>query len=115
MTLPPGGGPPPHIHTREDETYVVVRGDFRFWHGNHVVDARPGTVIYMPRNETHYFRNVGNTRGEAVLTIIPAGLERMFATMSDRNLTIPKDLEEIKRLGSDYGITYVKPSMPVAK
>ncbi|GAC1541473.1 MAG: hypothetical protein NVS3B16_05090 [Vulcanimicrobiaceae bacterium] len=28
--FPPGGGPRPHVHTREDETYVVVRGHFRF-------------------------------------------------------------------------------------
>ena len=24
----PGDGPPPHMHTREDETFLVLEGDF---------------------------------------------------------------------------------------
>ena len=25
---PPGGGPPPHIHHREDETFQILEGEF---------------------------------------------------------------------------------------
>ena len=107
--FPPGAGPPAHIHTREDETYVVTQGHFRFWHGKQVVDAEPGSVVYMPRNEAHQFRNVGNTPATAIVTIAPAGLEKMFLTMSQRNLSVPKDVAEIVRLGTQYGITYVAP------
>lgn len=109
---PPGGGPPAHIHTREDETFVVVRGHFRFWHGKQVIDAEPGSVVYMPRNEAHQFRNVGNTNGTVVFTIMPAGLEQMFLTISSRNLTVPKDIPEIVQLGKQYGITNVAPLAP---
>jgi len=110
--VPPGGGAPAHIHSREDETYVVTRGHFRFWHGSHVMDALPGAVVYLPRNEAHQFLNVGSTPGEMVMTVVPAGIERMFLTISTRGLTAPKDLKEIVRLGSDYGITYVAPLAP---
>jgi mannose-6-phosphate isomerase-like protein (cupin superfamily) len=110
--VPPGGGPPAHIHTREDETIVVTQGHFRFWHGTRVVDALPGTVVYFPKNEPHQFRNVGSTPGDLVVTIMPAGLERMFLTISKSGLTIPKDQAEIVRLGSEYGITYVPPLAP---
>lgn len=107
--VPPGAGPPAHIHTREDETFVVTRGHFRFWRGTDVIDALSGAVVYMPRNVPHQFLNVGNTAGDMVVTIMPAGLERMFLTISKRGLTIPKDQAEIVRLGSEYGITYVPP------
>ena len=110
--MPVGGGVPAHVHTREDETYVITRGHFRFWHGTHVIDAQPGTVVYLPRNEAHQFLNVGNTPGEMVMTVVPAGIERMFQTISDRGLTAPKDLAEIVRLGHEYGITYVAPLTP---
>jgi mannose-6-phosphate isomerase-like protein (cupin superfamily) len=110
--VPPGGGPPAHIHTREDETFVITQGHFRFWHGTHVIDALPGTVVYLPRNEPHQFRNVGSTPGELVVTIVPAGLERMFLAISERGLTIPRDEAEIVRLGREYGITYVPPLAP---
>ena len=110
--VPPGGGPPAHIHTREDETFVTTRGHFRFWHGTHVIDAMPGTVVYMPRNEPHQFLNVGSTPGELVITIVPSGLERMFLAIATRKLVVPKDQAEIVRLGAEYGITYVPPLAP---
>jgi mannose-6-phosphate isomerase-like protein (cupin superfamily) len=68
-TIPPGGGPPAHIHTRGDETFVITQGHFRFWHGTGVIDALPGTVVYLPRNEPHQFRNVGSTPAELVVTL----------------------------------------------
>jgi quercetin dioxygenase-like cupin family protein len=112
VETPPGWGPPAHIHTREDETFVVTRGHFRFWHGTQVIDALPGTVIYMPRNEPHQYINLDNTPGEVVITIVPAGLERMFLTISKGGLAVPKDLDEIVRLGGEYGITFVPPLAP---
>ena len=114
LDTPPGVGVPAHIHTREDETFVVTQGHFRFWHGKQVIDAGPGTVVYMPRNEAHQFRNIGSTPGTVMLTIAPAGLEQMFPTISQRNLTVPKDLPEIVRLGTQYGITNVAPLAPPA-
>jgi quercetin dioxygenase-like cupin family protein len=32
--VPPGGGPPPHIHTHEDETFYVVEGRCEFLLGD---------------------------------------------------------------------------------
>ena len=110
--VPPGGGPPAHIHTREDETYVVTQGYFRFWRGTQTINARPGAVVFLPRNVPHQFVNAGTTPGRLVVTIMPAGLERMFLTISDRGLSVPKDRSEIVRLGSAYGITYVAPLAP---
>jgi quercetin dioxygenase-like cupin family protein len=112
VDVPPGGGPPAHIHTREDEVFVVTQGHFRFWHGGMVADGEPGSVVYMPRNEAHQFRNVGTTAGSVVATIMPAGLEQMFLTISQRGLTAPKDLSELVALGKQYGITYVAPLAP---
>ena len=110
--VPPGGGPPAHVHTREDETYVITGGHFRFWRGTHTIDALPGAVVYLPRNVPHQFLNVGSTPGKLVVTIVPAGLERMFLTISQRGLQVPKDRAEIVQLGRDYGITYVAPLAP---
>src|SRR5262245_6973301 len=32
--VPPGEGPPPHVHEREDEIHTVVRGHYRYRHGD---------------------------------------------------------------------------------
>lgn len=107
--VPQGGGVPAHVHTREDETYVITQGQFRFWRGHEIIDAGPGTVVYMPRNVPHQFRNVGATTGTVIFTITPAGLEKMFLTMSQRGLMWPKDQAAITTLTTQYGITNLPP------
>ena len=98
-----------HVHTREDETYVVLRGQFRFWHGTQTVDAQPGTVLFLPRNEPHQFRNVGTTPGELLFTITPGKLENFFVEAGKRNFVMPKDMAAVVKLSKDYGITYIGP------
>jgi len=105
----PGNGPAAHIHTREDETYIVTRGRFRFAHGKQIVDATPGTVLYLPRNQAHQWLNVGPAPGELILTVAPAGLEQFFLQAGRRHLARPKDQSEIIRLAAEYGIRYVQP------
>ncbi len=108
--VPPGGGPPAaHIHSREDETFIITRGHFRFWHGNQVVDAMPGTVLFLPRNEPHQFRNVGSTVGEQIMIISPAGFERFFSDVSKRGIVLPRDGAQFGRISTQYGIRYVAP------
>lgn len=43
--VPPGEGPPPHVHEAEDEVFRVLGGRFAFWcHGDRV-DLEAGGVI----------------------------------------------------------------------
>jgi mannose-6-phosphate isomerase-like protein (cupin superfamily) len=46
--IPPNGGPPPHIHTREDETFYVLEGNPSFWVQDHWIDAGPGDFVNIP-------------------------------------------------------------------
>ena len=41
----PGGGPPPHVHRREDEAFFVLEGEITFTLGNRKVVAQPGSFI----------------------------------------------------------------------
>jgi len=118
IVVPPGGGPPAaHVHSREDETFIVMSGHFRFWHGEKVEDGLPGSVLYLPRNEPHQFLNVGKTPGELIVTIVPGNFVNFFVEVAKRGITMPKDKAEFDRLSTDYGIRYV-PSLaptPTAK
>ena len=37
--VPPGGGPPAHIHTREEEAFYVIRGEIDFFIGEERVNT----------------------------------------------------------------------------
>lgn len=74
----PGGGPPPHIHTREVESFFVIAGEITFMLGEERRIARAGTFISVPIGALHAFKNEGADRAEMLLWVAPAGLEQMF-------------------------------------
>ena len=57
--VPTGGGPPPHIHSREDESFYVVSGSLEMVLGDSTYQAKAGDFVFIPRGTVHRFRNVG--------------------------------------------------------
>src|SRR5262245_6179170 len=76
--VPPGSGPPPHIHSREEESFLVLEGEMTFYVGDdrHVVG--PGTFAHIPIGTLHWFKNESHSAAKMILTVVPAGLEQMF-------------------------------------
>jgi quercetin dioxygenase-like cupin family protein len=74
----PGGGPPPHIHTREDEFFFVLDGTFEIRVGERLHVVGPGGYAYVPRGTVHNFRNVAETSSRILVGFAPAGIEGFF-------------------------------------
>ena len=51
-----GGGPPPHIHHREDETFQILEGEYEWTVGEKTFVARKGATIFAPRGVSHTYR-----------------------------------------------------------
>ena len=73
----PGGGPPPHIHHREDETFQILEGDYEFMVGGKTILAKPGTTLFAPRGVPHTYRYLGQTPGRLMCVITPSGFEEI--------------------------------------
>ena len=64
QTSPPGGGPPPHRHSKEDEYFSVLEGRFELLiEGESKFDVKRRDR-FAPRNHWHTFRNVGESDGQ---------------------------------------------------
>src|SRR5213076_2733546 len=50
---PPGGGPPPHYHSIEDETFHVMEDRVAFLLDGEWNEAGPGGTAFMPRGLVH--------------------------------------------------------------
>jgi quercetin dioxygenase-like cupin family protein len=74
----PGGGPPPHIHRREDETFYVLEGTCTFRLDEERIIAGPGDFINVPRGMVHCFRNEGTEAARLIVTFTPGGMENFF-------------------------------------
>lgn len=76
--VPPGGGPPPHIHSREEEGFYVLEGEITFQIGDERLIATAGTFANMPIGSLHSFRNETEHPARMLISVAPAGLEEMF-------------------------------------
>lgn len=78
ISVPPAGGPPPHIHHREDESFYVREGTLAIRMGDRTVSAAPGDFVHIPRGTVHSFKNTGNGHAKMLVTFTPAGMEKFF-------------------------------------
>jgi quercetin dioxygenase-like cupin family protein len=114
--VPPGAGPAPHVHSREDEFFTVVRGRYRFRHGDEELDGSPGSTLLMPRGIPHVFRNLSDEPGEHLVTLVPGGLEKLFREVSAAKLQMPRDKAKYDELCGKYGLRNLPPdALPLSK
>src|SRR5882757_7585794 len=76
--VPPGGGPPPHVHSREEEGFYVLEGEITFTVNGEKVVATAGTFANMPVGTPHSFKNESDRPAKMLISVAPAGLEGMF-------------------------------------
>jgi quercetin dioxygenase-like cupin family protein len=76
-TQPPGGGPPWHTHSLEDESFYVLNGSFEFDCGEDTVSGTPGSFVWLPRGVPHRYR-AGAEGGRLLMLFTPGGMESYF-------------------------------------
>ena len=77
--IPPGEGPPMHVHANEDEVLYVLEGSFRFQLGEELHDAPTGTFVFVPRGLPHVWQNAGDAPGRLLVLFTPSGMEKFFS------------------------------------
>ena len=108
----PGGGPPPHVHSREEEGFYVLEGEVTFTVNGERVVAKAGTFANMPVGSVHSFKNESDGPARMLISVAPAGLEQMFFEVGvplpeGSTTALPPTKEEIERLlavAPRYGI-----------
>ncbi len=110
--VPPGGGPPPHIHSREEEGFFVLEGDISVTVDGERSVLGPGTFANLPVGTLHSFRNATDKPAKMLISVAPAGLENMFlevgqplpAGATTSPIPTPADLQKLLAVASRYGV-----------
>ena len=110
-TVIPGGGPPPHLHRREDETFYLLDGQMSFMHRDDVFIANPGDAFFLPRDQVHTFHNPGKTSARMIVLAAPCGFEKFmleFARPKSECADAPpvrkEDIDRLLETAPKYGI-----------
>ena len=79
----PGEGPPDHVHFSQEEMFFIVEGTYELTVGDQTSTVGPGTVVFIPRNVVHRFKNVGDTTACMLDWTLPGGQDHYFKAISE--------------------------------
>ena len=99
----PGGGPPPHTHTKEDETFTALEGDFEIFSEGEWSPLARGEIAFAKRGSVHTFRNSGTSHGRVLVFITPGGFEDYLEALSP--YFPASDMPKINEISAQYGVT----------
>jgi len=91
--VPPDGGPPPHIHHDQIETFFILEGEMEITVGGQVYEAKAGDFVHVSKNTPHCFKNRSRTTTKMVFTFVPAGDIEEFFRESFKETTDRHDIE----------------------
>jgi len=107
--VPPGAGPPMHVHHGEHELFRILAGEFRFWCAGDVVDLGVGDTVLVPRGAHHAFRNISGQNGLLLITMTPGGAEGFFIEVEEQSLHPSRDMPRILEIATRYNLEFVGP------
>ena len=115
--VPPGGGPPSHVHSREEEGFYILEGEIALYVGEKRIATTAGMFANMPVGTPHSFKNESDRPAKMLISVAPAGLEKMFfevgVPVAQGALTVPlptkSEIEKMLAVAAKYGIEFRLP------
>lgn len=108
-----GDAAPVHVHSREDEVFLLLSGSAVVWCGDDRYEVGPGGVAFLPRDVPHTYRVTED--GTRMLTLCtPAGLEGFFRSAGhDLSRPVPQGWElgpaQLAPAAAAHGVTLLGP------
>ncbi|MFJ3585133.1 cupin domain-containing protein [Streptomyces sp. NPDC090127] len=114
--VPPGGGPPLHIHHDSDEAFYLIEGELEISNEKRGEIVGAGAFVFVPKGKTHAFRNVSDKPCKMLIIFTPAGFEHFFSELgvaAEEGMPAPEaeqyaaDVEKAQSIVAKYHAEYV--------
>ena len=106
-----GEAPPYHVHSNEDEVFMLIKGSALVWADDQESELTEGGIVFLPRQVPHSYR-ITSEKADLLIITTPAGLEGMFReTGRDRSTPRPPDFAVTPQpaVAEKYGNTILGP------
>lgn len=78
VEVAPKGGPPLHVHHKQEETIHALKGRYKIRIGDGTFHIEEGGFAYLPSGIPHAFLNLTDDTGEIVVVYTPGGGHKFY-------------------------------------
>ena len=103
------GGPPLHIHHKQDEVFFILEGEYLFQVGDEKHNLKSGDTIFLPRTVPHTFAQL-TQKGKMFYLFQPSGKMEDFFRKAGEVKGAPTP-EEGAKLFADHDMQVVGPPL----
>lgn len=114
--VPPGFGPPPHVHDVSDEALLVLEGELEGHCGGEPWRAGPGSLVFLPSGVPHVFQVSAAGPGRLIVVVSPGGFDQFVAAAGEPATDLrlpdhpePPDPARLGQLAAAHGIQLLPP------
>lgn len=111
VEVAPKGGPPLHVHHKQEETIHVLKGQFKVRIGDAIYHLEEGGFAYLPSNIPHAFLNLTDAPGEIIVVYTPGGGHKFYEELGPLTRQGSPDPKAVSQLFTKYDMTLLGPPL----
>jgi len=111
VEVAPKGGPPLHVHHKQEETIHVLKGHFRVRIGEELFELDEGGFAHLPSNTAHAFLNLTDEPGELIVVFAPGGGRRFFEELGPATRSGSASRTEIAAIFDRHDMSLLGPPL----
>ena len=111
VEVAPQGGPPLHVHHKQEETIHVLKGKYKIRIGDDIFYCEPGGFAYLPSRVPHAFLNLTDEPGEIIVVYTPGGGHKFYEELGPMSRSGHPDPKTISALFAKYDMALLGPPL----
>src|SRR5450631_2185905 len=111
VEVAPHGGPPLHVHHKQEETIHVLKGQFKVRIGDEHFQLKEGGFAYLPSKIPHAFLNLTDQPAEIIVVYTPGGGHKFYEDLGPATRSGTADRTAIAAIFEKYDMTLLGPPL----
>ena len=113
VEVAPHGGPPLHVHHRQEETIHVLKGRFKVRIGDELFQLEQGGFGYLPSEVPHAFLNLTDEPAQIIVVYTPGGGHKFYEELGPATRNGAPDRAVIAAIFEKHGMSLLGPPLSV--
>jgi len=111
VEVAPKGGPPLHVHHKQEETIHVLKGRYKIKIGEETFHLKEGGFAYLSSKIPHAFLNFTDEPGEIIVVYTPGGGHKFYEELGPLTRDGSPDPKVVSQLFTKYDMTLRGPPL----